>query len=189
LTVRELIFQHAGGLRDGQVLKAIAPSGPSSGYLPAVAKVENLPTKFVQDRVPAGANTYDILDLPLDNVTVAAAGSMLGAAFVVVGDRACLVDMALNITEFFRNESCGKCVPCRLGSQKLVELLSEIVQGRGPSEQLGWVAQLAQTMSLTSICGLGMVAANPIVSLITHFREELDEHLQRGRCPAGVCGV
>jgi NADH:ubiquinone oxidoreductase subunit F (NADH-binding) len=187
-TVRDLL-QSAGGLRDGQLLKAVAPSGPSGGFLPAQLPVEGLPEKFVKDRVPSGAKTYDILDLPLDLNTLASLGRMLGGAFFVVGDRACMVDLALNGVEFFRNESCGKCVPCRVGSQKLAELLAEIPRGRFPRDRLPLIEDLAQAMALTSICGLGQVAANPATTVIKYFREELDEHLEKGRCPAGVCMV
>jgi NADH:ubiquinone oxidoreductase subunit F (NADH-binding) len=188
LTVRELIEAHAGGVRDGQQLKAVALSGPSSGYLPARFKAENLPPKFAQKRLPPGASTFDILDLPLDIPTVRdELGSMLGAAFVVVGERACMVDLALNTTHFFRNESCGKCVPCRVGSQKLAALLDQISAGKASREALGPVAGLGQTMVETSICGLGMVASNPINMLMKHFTDELNEHLEHRRCPSGVC--
>ncbi|HWE36324.1 MAG TPA: NADH-ubiquinone oxidoreductase-F iron-sulfur binding region domain-containing protein [Isosphaeraceae bacterium] len=185
-TVRELIDQ-AGGMRDGQQLKAIAPSGPSSGFLPAQARREALPPRFVADHMAADASTFDVLDLPLDSATLGKAGSMLGAAFVAYGDKACMVDNALNCTEFFRNESCGKCVPCRLGSQKLTDLLRSIAAGRDGKGGLSAVGELSETMMLTSICGLGQVAANPLTSLMRHFRDELDEHVERGRCPAGVC--
>ncbi len=115
-TVRDLVMNTAGGMFEGQKLKAIAPSGPSGGFLPARIKVENLPAKFVLGKVPPGAKFYDILEMPLDLNTLGAIGSMLGAAFVVYGDRANLVENALNCVEFYRNESCGKCVPCRMGS-------------------------------------------------------------------------
>ncbi len=183
-TVRELINDLAGGLRDGQGLKAIAPSGPSSGFLPAKIEVESLPKPFVErmlkeNRLRMNAKLFDILDLPLDFNTLGAMGSMLGAAFFVVGDRADIVDLALNCVEFYRNESCGKCVPCRVGSQKLVEVLHEIVAGRFPKNHLASIPELAETMSLTSICGLGQVAANPITSVLKYFRKDLDKYLER----------
>jgi NADH:ubiquinone oxidoreductase subunit F (NADH-binding) len=180
-TVRELIFDLAGGMRDGQNLKAISPSGPSGGFLPARVKVENLPEKFVKDRVKAGASTFDILDLTLDLGTLGLMGSMLGAAFVVYGDKADIVANALNCVEFYRNESCGKCVPCRMGAQKLVEIIKEMLAGRFRRENLGVISDLAETMAITSICGLGQVAANPIATVIKHFREDLDKYLARAR--------
>jgi NADH:ubiquinone oxidoreductase subunit F (NADH-binding)/NADH:ubiquinone oxidoreductase subunit E len=177
-TVRDLIFETAGGMRDGQRLAAIAPSGPSGGFLPAVVRAENLPQKFVKERLPAGATTYDILDLPLDLNALAAIGSMLGAAFVVVGDGTPIVEMALNCVRFFRNESCGKCVPCRLGSEKLAGMVEQLLARRLPREHLGLVEELAAAMYATSICGLGQVAANPIASVLRHFREDLEKYLE-----------
>jgi NADH:ubiquinone oxidoreductase subunit F (NADH-binding) len=190
-TVRELVFDTAQGLRDGQMLKAIALSGPSGGFLPAQAKVENLPEPFVdrlvqENKLAADAKTYDILDLPLGLNTVSSMGGMLGAACVVVGDRADIVALALNCVEFYRNESCGKCVPCRMGSQKLVEIIQSMLAGGFPRDGLGLVGELAQTMSTTSICGLGQVAANPITSVIKHFREDLDKYLNGQTLPAAV---
>jgi NADH:ubiquinone oxidoreductase subunit F (NADH-binding)/NADH:ubiquinone oxidoreductase subunit E len=176
-TVRQLVFETAGGMRDGQKLQAIAPSGPSGGFLPAVLKTANLPEKFVKERLPAGAETFDVLDLPLDLTTLGAIGSMLGAAFVVVGERTPILEFALNCVQFFRNESCGKCVPCRMGSQKLTEMMQDMLQGKFPRQQLALVNDLAETMAITSICGLGMVAANPMTSVMKHFGKELEEYL------------
>lgn len=178
-TVRELIFETSGGMRDGQKLKAIAPSGPSGGFLPALLQAENVPEMFVREKFPLDAGTYDILDLPLDFNTLGSLGAMLGGAFVAIGERTPIVDLALNCVQFFRNESCGKCVPCRLGSQKLSEMIAELLERRLPRERLGLVGELAETMFLTSICGLGQVAANPITSVIKHFREELDAYFEK----------
>ena len=186
LTVRDLIAQ-AGGMRDGQTLQAIAPSGPSAGYLPSKIPAALLPENFRAERLPDGATHYDILDLPLDLNTLGALGSMLGAAFVVVGSDACIVDMSRNTTEFFRNESCGKCVPCRLGSQKLASMLGEVAGGTIEPGRLDSVQELAETMVATSICGLGMVASNPMAGLIRFFPDELAEHIEHRRCRAGVC--
>src|SRR5581483_3651781 len=98
----------------------------------------------VKDRLPAGAKTLDILNLPLDFNTLGAMGAMLGAAFVVYGDRADMVEQALNCVQFFRNESCGKCVPCRLGSQKLVDLIGEILARRLPRSSLGQLGEIGE---------------------------------------------
>jgi formate dehydrogenase beta subunit len=175
-TVRDLVFGTAGGLPAGLKLKAIAPSGPSGGFLPAVLKAENLPEKFVKEKL-AGASTLDVRDVPLDLNTMGAMGSMLGAAFVVYGDNRDMVEQALNCTEFFRNESCGKCVPCRLGSQKMVDLIGEVRGGRFRREGLPMVNELSETMTITSICGLGMVASNPMATVLKHFSEELEKYL------------
>jgi formate dehydrogenase/NADH-quinone oxidoreductase subunit F len=162
---RQVIFDRAGGVAGGRPLKAWAPSGPSSGFLPP-----------------------SLLDTPLDFKSLAAAGSMLGSgALLVLDDQACVLDMALNAVRFFRNESCGKCVPCRVGSAKLVEVLGQIARGEGRAEHLEMIDDLSHALMLTSICGLGQVVPVPIRSVLTHFRAELDDHLLHRRCPAGVC--
>ncbi len=190
-TVRELVFGSAGGMSGGQKLKAIATSGPSGGFLPAVLKKHTLTSArskpWAEKNFAPGSDEYDILDLPLDLQTLGDVDNMLGAAFVVVGSNACIVDFALNCVQFYRNESCGKCVPCRVGSQKLVDLMSDITRGKYTHEGLGVVDELARAMSLTSICGLGQIAANPMVTVMKHFPQELEEHLKHRRCPAGVC--
>ena len=180
-TVRDLIFNTAGGMRGGQKLKAIATSGPSGGFLPTFLPAASLPAKFVQERLPAGATGLDILDLKLDFNTMGALGAMLGAAFVVYGDRANMLEQALNCVEFFRNESCGKCVPCRLGSQQLVELIGEMLAGRCQRRQLALVNELTETMTLTSICGLGQVAGNPIASVLKNFPQDVDRYVAPNR--------
>jgi NADH:ubiquinone oxidoreductase subunit F (NADH-binding)/NADH:ubiquinone oxidoreductase subunit E len=182
-TVRDLIVHTAGGVREGQRLKAIASSGPSGGFLPARIPRDLLPEPFARDRLASGAPFYDILDLPLDLNTVSALGGMLGAAFVVYGDKADLVEQALNCLEFYRNESCGKCVPCRMGSQKLVEMVGDLLARRFRRESLPVIGELADTMATTSICGLGQVAANPITSVLKYFRADLVRCFERARTP------
>ena len=167
--MRDIIFGNAGGIRGGRALKAFAPSGPSSGYLPA-----------------------SLADVRLDFKALAEAGSMLGSgAIVVCDDTTCMLDMALTAVRFYRNESCGKCVPCRSGSQKMVELLTRWTQG-GMSEaqyraDLALLEELSQAMSLTSICGLGQTVPAPIQSVLKHFRAEVDAHVLKGQCPSGIC--
>ncbi|MBI4470718.1 MAG: NAD(P)H-dependent oxidoreductase subunit E [Acidobacteria bacterium] len=163
--VREVIFHCAGGVSEGRSLKAFAPSGASSGFLPA-----------------------SMVDIHLDFKILAEAGSMLGSgAIVAIAEGTCMIDMAMNGCKFFRNESCGKCVPCRVGSQKAVDILASIQQGRATEADLAVVDELAETLMLTSICGLGQVAANPFTSVLKHFRNEVEDHLRRKRCPSGVC--
>ena len=167
--MRDVLFTYAGGVRGGKQLKAFAPSGPSSGYLPA-----------------------SMLDVRLDFKALAEAGSMLGSgAIVVCDDSTCMLDMALNAVRFYRNESCGKCVPCRVGSQKMADLLARWMQG-GLSEtqyraDLALVEELCQAMSLTSICGLGQIVPAPVQSVLKHFRAEIDAHVLKGQCPSGIC--
>jgi len=161
----ELIFKKAGGVRGGKKLKAFAPSGPSSGYLPA-----------------------SMVDVHLDFKSLADAGSMLGSGAVVVcAEGTCMLDMALSATQFFRNESCGKCVPCRVGSQKMVDILAGWSQGRGSEDDLALVQELSQSMMLTSICGLGQVVPAPIGSVLKYFRDEVEAHITRHECPSGIC--
>jgi NADH:ubiquinone oxidoreductase subunit F (NADH-binding) len=98
-----------------------------------------------------------------------------------------MLDMALSATQFFRNESCGKCVPCRVGSQKMVEILTGWTQGRGNASDLALINELSQALALTSICGLGQVVPAPIASVLKHFREEVEAHITRHECPSGIC--
>ncbi|MHB8412171.1 MAG: NADH-ubiquinone oxidoreductase-F iron-sulfur binding region domain-containing protein [Candidatus Acidiferrales bacterium] len=163
----DLIFRCAGGPPDGRQLKSFAPSGPSSGYLPA-----------------------SMADVHMDFKSLAEAGSMLGSgALVVCDDSACMLDMALNSTKFFRNESCGKCVPCRVGSQKLVDILTNWTRGEGDASDLALVEELAQALTLTSICGLGQVVPVPIASVLKYFPDEVTAHYKERCCSAGVCPV
>jgi NADH:ubiquinone oxidoreductase subunit F (NADH-binding) len=161
----ELIHRYAGGLREGRTLKGFAPSGPSSGYLPA-----------------------SMADVHMDFKSLAAAGSMLGSgALVVCDDTACMLDMALNSTKFFRNESCGKCVPCRVGSSKMVDILTRWTQGQASGDDRKLVEELSEALRLTSICGLGQVVPAPIASVLKHFPGEVEAHFAEQLCPAGVC--
>ena len=167
--MRDVIYGKAGGIRGGRALKAFAPSGPSSGYLPA-----------------------SMVDVRLDFKALADAGSMLGSgALVVCDDTTCMLDMALTAVKFYRNESCGKCVPCRVGSQKMVELLTRWTQGNVSEgayrSDLALIEELSQAMSLTSICGLGQIVPAPILSVLKHFRAEIDAHVLKGQCPSGIC--
>jgi NADH:ubiquinone oxidoreductase subunit F (NADH-binding)/NADH:ubiquinone oxidoreductase subunit E len=153
-TVAELI-EHAGGMKDGRRLKAFAPGGASSNFLPAEA-----------------------VNVELDFQSISDAGSMLGAAaLVVIGDGTDMIEVATNVTRFFRNESCGKCVPCRTGTHKVVTMLEEILAGSGNGALLDMLPALEQTLAETSICGLGQVALNPIASAVKHWGHEMNEHL------------
>ncbi len=165
ISYRELIFDLAGGPPPGEEVVGFAPSGPSSGYLPA-----------------------SMLDTPLDWATLSKLGSMVGSGAVVVcTNRACMLDMAFNSVRFFRNESCGKCVPCRIGTQKMVEMLDAWMHGTTVAGDYGLLEELSHTLKQTSICGLGQIAPVPIQSVIKHFPEEVDDHIKKHRCRAGVC--
>jgi NADH:ubiquinone oxidoreductase subunit F (NADH-binding) len=132
------------------------------------------------------------VDVKLDFKALADAGSMLGSGAIVVCDETtCMLDMALNAIKFYRNESCGKCVPCRMGSQKMVEILTRWTQGKLSESQfaadLKLVEDLSAAMSQTSICGLGQIVPAPIQSVLKHFRQEVDAHVLKGQCPSGIC--
>ncbi len=195
ITLQSLIDDHAGGMSEAQELKAFAASGPSGGFLPARLPRKKLPEGFAarlaeRERVrqevegipPPGADEYEILDLELDLQTMREMNLMLGAGLVVYGDRANMLDQAQNASTFFRNESCGKCVPCRLGSQKLVELASGLLQFQYDEESIRPIEKLMtdlqRTMEMTSICGLGMVAGNPLISAFRYFRQDLVPYLR-----------
>ncbi len=161
----ELIYQYGGGILGGKAMLSFAPSGPSAGYLPA-----------------------SMAELPLDWNAVAAAGSMVGSgAIVVCAEGRCMLDMALNAVRFFRNESCGKCVPCRVGSQKMTDMLTGWTQGKSSEGDLQLLDELSTAMKMTSICGLGQVVPVPIVSVMKHFPDIVNEHVRHRRCPSGVC--
>lgn len=161
----EILGRYAGGILGGKQLKAFAPSGPSSGYLPAT-----------------------MVDVLLSFKSLAEAGSMMGSgAIIVYAEGRCMLDNALNAVKFFRNESCGKCVPCRVGSQKMVDLLTGWTQAKGTPEDLDLLQELSEAMKLASICGLGQFAHSPITSVIKHFPDDLAIHIREHRCPDGVC--
>jgi NADH-quinone oxidoreductase subunit F len=163
--LRKIIYEIGGGPRDGQAIKAVQTGGPSGGCLPT--------EKF---------------ELPVDFETLTDAGSMVGSGGMVVMDRqTCMVDVAKYFLEFLLDESCGKCVPCRLGLSRLLEIVTDITQGRGRCEQIELLVELSKTMTETSLCALGRMAPNPVLSTLRYFRDEYDAHIYRKQCPAGVC--
>ncbi len=164
-TLREVIERHAGGVLDGRALKAVAPSGASSGFLPA-----------------------SMADTPVEWGALQKAGSMLGSsAIVVIAEGTCMVEAALNVARFFARESCGKCWPCRVGSEKIVDMLRAVTEGRADANGLDALAGLEPTLQLTSICGLGQVVPNPVTSVLRHFPDEVATHLRDRCCPASAC--
>jgi NADH:ubiquinone oxidoreductase subunit F (NADH-binding) len=154
-TVRDLIQKYGGGISGGQALKAFAPGGASSGFLPA-----------------------SMADIPLDFKPLADAGSMLGSgAVVAVAEGTDMVDLARNVITFFRNESCGKCVPCRTGTENLVHILDQVLDGQAHSKTLDPVSDVSEAMALTSICGLGQAAPVPVTSMLKYFPDEIERYL------------
>ncbi len=195
LTVGELI-ERAGGMRDGSPLLAFAPSGPSGGFIPAILRPGDLPEKYRRN-FPAGRVELEVRDLPLDKAEFDALGLMLGAGLLVVADvpgldpGARMLDLALNATRFFRNESCGKCVPCRVGSQKLVKIGESMSAGPlGAAERArleAMIGELQSVMEQTSICGLGTSASKPLGSLLA-YKWNRTRALESSRSCAGPGG-
>lgn len=164
-TLREVIFEVGGGMRDGKEFKAVQIGGPSGGCL-----------------------TKEHLDLPLDFDSLKKAGAMIGSGgLVVMDENTCMVEVASFFMNFTQNESCGKCVPCREGTKRMLEILERIVEGKGEDGDIDLLLELADTISSTALCGLGKSAPFPIVSTIKHFREEYEAHIYEKRCPTGNC--
>ncbi|MFM8577651.1 MAG: NADH-ubiquinone oxidoreductase-F iron-sulfur binding region domain-containing protein [Planctomycetaceae bacterium] len=185
--LRHLVHDLCGGTR--RPLKAFAPSGPSGGFLPARLPVAALPRGW-DKRAPAdlvakvaasGGKHLDILDLPLDLQRFRDLGLAIGAGLVVYDDSRDMAAEAINCSQFFRDESCGKCVPCRIGSQKIVEMGEDLLDGRLDAEAFVGrevlVQELTRAMEMTSICGLGMVAAKPLQSAMQFFGDDVRSHL------------
>jgi NADH-quinone oxidoreductase subunit F len=165
VTLREIIEDIGGGVRDGRALKAVQTGGPSGGCLPASS-----------------------VDLAIDYESLAAAGSIMGSGgMIVLDDRTCMVNLARFYLHFLEDESCGKCAPCRVGTRQMSALLGRMVAGKADEADLTRLEALAQTVKTASLCGLGHTSANPILSTLTHFRSEYEAHIKEKRCPARVC--
>jgi len=163
--LREVIFDIGGGMRDGAAFKAVQIGGPSGGCL-----------------------TEKDLDLPLDFDSLKKAGAMIGSGgLVVMDEHTCMVEVARFFMNFTQNESCGKCVPCREGTRRMLEILEAIVAGEGQEDDIDRLLELADTIMSTALCGLGKSAALPVVSTIQNFREEYEAHINQKRCPTGSC--
>jgi NADH:ubiquinone oxidoreductase subunit F (NADH-binding)/NADH:ubiquinone oxidoreductase subunit E len=181
LKVKDLLLdnKYCSGLRPGRKLAALATSGPSGGFLPPKLARAKLPPAFAAEFLEAGVDEFDLLELPLGLNTVGGKMKhMLGAAHVVYDDSRDLVAEALNCLSFFRNESCGKCVPCRTGSQKLVDMTGAILRSKLPRKALPLIGELSEAMTLASICGLGQVASKPITTLLEYFPEQVTKNLK-----------
>lgn len=163
-TLRKIIFDIGGGMRGGD-FKAVQIGGPSGACL-----------------------TKEHLDLPLDFDTLKSVGAMIGSGGLVVMDsNTCMVEVARFFMHFTQNESCGKCVPCREGTKRMLEILERIVAGEGKEGDIELLLELADTISATALCGLGKSAPSPVVSTIKNFRDEYEAHIKNKACPAGQC--
>ncbi|MEE4364455.1 MAG: NADH-ubiquinone oxidoreductase-F iron-sulfur binding region domain-containing protein [Desulfotignum sp.] len=165
ITLREIIYDIGGGVPDGAEFKAVQTGGPSGGCLPA-----------------------SLLDTPIDYDSLDEAGSIMGSGgMVVMDEKTCMVDVARYFLDFTEIESCGQCVPCRLGTKQLLEILQEICKGKGRKEDLDVLYDLSLSVHAGSICGLGQTAANPVLTTLRYFREEYEAHIFDKCCPAKVC--
>ncbi|SFR71289.1 NADH-ubiquinone oxidoreductase-F iron-sulfur binding region domain-containing protein [Anaeromicropila populeti] len=167
-TLREVIFDVGGGVKGGD-FKAVQIGGPSGGCL-------------------VTSPTENHLDMKLDFDSLKKVGAMIGSGgLVVMNDKSCMVEVARFFMNFTQNESCGKCVPCREGTKRMLELLNDIVEGRGTLEHIDLLEELAETISATALCGLGKTAASPVISTLKYFRDEYIAHVVDKKCPAGQC--
>ncbi|RUT78662.1 NADH-quinone oxidoreductase subunit NuoF [Ancylomarina longa] len=164
-TLREVIYEIGGGIKDGKKFKAVQTGGPSGGCL-----------------------TEKHLDTPIDFDNLIAVGSMMGSGGMIVMDEDdCMVSMAKFYLDFTVEESCGKCTPCRVGNKRLYELLNKITEGKGTKEDLDLLRNLSTVIKDTSLCGLGQTSPNPVLSTIENFYDEYIAHVEDHKCPAGQC--
>lgn len=167
-TLREVIFDIGGGVKDGE-FKAVQIGGPSGGCL-CINPSE------------------DHLNLHLDFDSLKKVGAMIGSGgLVVMNDKSCMVEVARFFMNFTQNESCGKCIPCREGTKRMLELLTDICEGRGTMEHIKLLEELSETVSATALCGLGKTAASPVISTMKYFRDEYIAHVVDKKCPSGQC--
>ncbi|MCL1813824.1 MAG: 4Fe-4S binding protein [Treponema sp.] len=164
-TLKQLVFDVGGGIPEGRTFKAVQTGGPSGGCIPA-----------------------SLLDLPIDFDTLDNYGSMMGSGgIIVMDDRTCMVEVARYYTNFLAEESCGKCTPCREGLRRMLEILTDLTEGRGQKGDIERLEETGATMKEGALCGLGKSAANPVLSTIRYFRPEYEAHLKDKSCPAGIC--
>ena len=167
LTLRQIVFDICGGIRDDRPIKAVQIGGPSGGCLPA-----------------------SLLDTPIDYASIGATGAIMGSGgLVVMDDAACMVDMARFFMEFTSKESCGKCTPCRVGTTRMKEILDRICEGKGEPGDMERLQGLGESIRDSALCGLGNSAPNPVLTTLRYFPEEYRAHIQEKRCPALSCAA
>jgi ferredoxin len=165
ITLRELIFGIGGGIRNGKQFKAVQIGGPSGGCIPA-----------------------EHLDTPVDYESLTSLGAIMGSGGLVVLDEdTCMVDFARYFMNFVQEESCGKCVPCRVGTKAMLDTLTRICDGRGEEGDIEYLEELGNSVKAASLCGLGQTAPNPVLTTLRYFRQEYEEHVYHGTCRAKVC--
>jgi bidirectional [NiFe] hydrogenase diaphorase subunit len=165
MTLREIIFGLGGGIPEGRRFKAVQSGGPSGGCVPE-----------------------QHLDIPVDYDSLASVGSIMGSGGLIVMDESsCMVDVARFFMDFCMSESCGKCVPCRVGTTQMHNILERITEGRAGVQDMELLQRLTGMVKASSLCGLGQTAPNPTLTTLRYFMDEYRAHLEEGRCPAGVC--
>ncbi|MBN2390583.1 MAG: 4Fe-4S binding protein [Anaerolineae bacterium] len=165
VTIREIVYDIGGGILNDKKFKAVQTGGPMGGCIPE-----------------------EYLDMPVDYESLASVGSIMGSGgFVVMDEDTCMVDIARFFMEFAQEESCGKCVPCRVGTRRMLDILNNICEGRGKPGDIELLETLAKSTSQGALCGLGKGAPNPVLSTIEHFRDEYEAHIYEKKCPAKVC--
>jgi NADH-quinone oxidoreductase subunit F len=165
IPLREIIYDIGGGIENNKAFKAVQTGGPSGGCIPA-----------------------HLLDIKVDYESLAQVGSIVGSGgMVVLDENDCMVNIAKFFLQFTQSESCGKCIPCRVGTKRLLEILERITSGKGRVGDIELLEDLANDVKATSLCGLGQTAPNPILSTIKYFRDEYETHITKKKCPAGVC--
>jgi len=165
ITLREIIYDIGGGILDDKEFKAVQTGGPSGGCIPA-----------------------EYLDMPVDFDELTKVGSMMGSGgMIVMDEETCMVDVARYFLDFLRDESCGKCTPCREGNERMFQILEKICNGKAAPSDLELLEDLADVVKTTSLCQLGKTAPNPVLSTLRYFRYEYEAHIRDKRCPAGVC--
>ena len=164
-SLREIIYDIGGGIPEGKKFKAAQTGGPSGGCIPA-----------------------ELIDTPIDYDSLTSLGSMMGSGGLIVMDEStCMVDIAKFFLEFTVDESCGKCPPCRIGTKRMLEIITRITEGKGTMEDLDELEELSHTIKRGALCGLGQSAPNPVLSTMKYFKDEYIAHVRDKKCPAGVC--
>jgi NADH:ubiquinone oxidoreductase subunit F (NADH-binding)/(2Fe-2S) ferredoxin/Pyruvate/2-oxoacid:ferredoxin oxidoreductase delta subunit len=164
-TIRDIVFEIGGGIPGGREFKAVQMGGPSGGCVPA-----------------------EHLDLPIDYDSIADVGAIMGSGgLIVMDDATCMVDVARFFIDFVQKETCGKCVPCRVGTKRMLDILTRITDGEGVEGDIEKLERLANVVKPASLCGLGQTAPNPVLTTIRYFRDEYEAHIRDKKCPAGVC--
>jgi NADH:ubiquinone oxidoreductase subunit F (NADH-binding) len=165
ISLRDIVFKLGGGIPEGRKFKAVQTGGPSGGCVPE-----------------------QFLEMPVDYESLAKVGSIIGSGGMIVMDEtSCMVDVAQFFMDFCMSESCGKCVPCRVGTKQMLGVLKRIVNGEGTDQDIDQLTRLAEMVKSTSLCGLGQTAPNPTLTTLRYFMDEYQAHIEKKECPSGVC--